>query len=448
MKTPAPRVSYHKKRREVAAHWRERLWTARPASEPARLGLGLLRLVAAVLRDMFETRFDERAASLSYTALLGFAPMLAVVFAVLNALGAHDALEPVLRGFLEPLGAGAEDVTRRLLEVAGKIQMSVLGALGAGLLLYGLGTMMHKIEDACNDIWRVTEGRSLLRRLRNYVAVLMLGPGLLAVSAAMTDMLGNLASVGRFFKMDMSGCETAFRIGPYFLATVAFTALYLGAPNGPVRVRPALIAGLVTGTAWKILGILFSIFVSGSSSYAEIYSVFAALVLFMIWIYAGWFTVLAGASLCYYLQYPSNQPVPRHGRHVSLRVREKLALQTCAVVGERFYRGAGAPDAETLSAELGVPAIVAQEVAGELVASGVLAESSDRRFIPARPFDEARVEDMLDGFRACGEAGALRYERIRVPPGTAHVLKDIEKSVHRELGKMTLKQLSLGSKTA
>jgi len=45
--------------------------------------------------------------------------------------------------------------------------------------------------------------------------------------------------------------------------------------------------------------------VAGSGSYAAIYSVFAAMMLFMIWINAGWLVVLIGASLSYYLQNPS-----------------------------------------------------------------------------------------------------------------------------------------------
>ena len=43
---------------------------------------------------------------------------------------------------------------------------------------------------------------------------------------------------------------------------------------------------------------------ASSSKYAAIYSGFAILVLFMIWLYVSWLVLLFGASVAFYVQHP------------------------------------------------------------------------------------------------------------------------------------------------
>src|SRR4051812_24238575 len=71
----------------------EHIWEGDDKRSPVRrAAMRIVRLTIAVLRDMGEGRFPERAASISYTTLLSFAPLLAVMFSVLKGLGVQDAL--------------------------------------------------------------------------------------------------------------------------------------------------------------------------------------------------------------------------------------------------------------------------------------------------------------------------------------------------------------------
>ena len=49
---------------------------------------------------------------------------------------------------------------------------------------------------------------------------------------------------------------------------------------------------------------LFAVFVATSTRYSAIYSSFAILILFMIWLYVSWLTLLVGASVAFYRQHP------------------------------------------------------------------------------------------------------------------------------------------------
>ena len=436
------------------AHYRrlgEKLWEGDNVrhSHWRRLPIGVLRLTIAVLRDMREGRFDERAASLSYTTLLSFAPLLAVMFSVLKGLGVHDVIEPFLRSFLRPLGPSADDVTQRLVSFVENIQISVLGAVGVALLLWGVVAMMQKIEQAFNDIWRVSETRNMLQRLRDYLSVLMIGPVLLFLSMGMTAALRHANLVAGWLHIDLEGENFGIVFGaiPYLLFMLAFTALYMFMPNTRVRTGPALVAGLLTGIIWKILGKLFGIFVVGSASYAAIYSAFAAMVLFMIWVYAGWMTVLAGAAICYFLQHTSNQSMSRMFRNLSLRVKEKLALQVCVEIGQAFYKHDKPLTVAQLAARLRLPAIAVEDVTDDMVAMDILAETGRDGLclMPSCPFDTTSVEDMLKKLRAADEAGVLQLQKIQGSPAVNTVLKLQDKALHGALGKITLKQLALGS---
>lgn len=228
---------------------REKIWESHARNPALRAMLALLRLVVAVLRDMGEGRFNERAASLSYTTLLSFAPLLAVMFSVLKGFGVRGALEPVLRSFLGPLGKSSEDITQKLIEFAEKIQISLLGTVGVALLLWGVVILMMKIERAFNDIWRVPGSAHLLQRIRDYLSVLLIGPVLLFLSMGMTGAVRHAGFVAAWLHIDLTEAsyDAMFRITPYVLFMFAFTALYMFMPNTRVRPVPAMAAGLVTG---------------------------------------------------------------------------------------------------------------------------------------------------------------------------------------------------------
>lgn len=420
-----------------------------PATVFGRAALKSARLAAAVLRDAGEGRFGQRAASLAYTTLVTFVPLLAIAFSVLKGFGVHDALHMPLRAYLAPLGEGAEEIAGKIIGFVENVKVGVLGAAGSALLLFGVISMMQKMEHAFNDIWRVPRARGFVRRVRDYLVVILFAPLSLFLAVAMTMSLNHIELAWAWLRLDLvdSALENVFSVAPWVLFVLAFAALYAFMPNTRVRAWPALGAGLVTALLWKTLGKLFGLFVAGSATYAAIYSVFAVLVLFMLWVYAGWMVVLLGAAVCYYLQNPSNQPLSRRASRLSLRVKEKIALQLCAEIGREFYTENRGLTAAQLAERLRAPAIAVLEVARDLERQGILALAGEDAgsFIPGRPFDTATVEDLMTAIRASGETGVLMAKKIHGSPAVNAAMKIAEKALHRELGKYTLKQLALGS---
>ena len=84
---------------------------------------GVLRRVArigrypyAVLRDVAGGQINMRATALVFTTVLSLVPLLAFSFIIIRELGGHHAgrdLQPIVLEFFRPVGAGADDMTRR-----------------------------------------------------------------------------------------------------------------------------------------------------------------------------------------------------------------------------------------------------------------------------------------------------------------------------------------------
>lgn len=429
----------------------DNLWEAsfQPGTATGRFALRAARLCVAVARDISEGNYGQRAASLAYTTLVSFVPLLAIAFSVLKGFGVHDALRPSLQAFLSPLGAESADLTDRIIGFVENINVGVLGAVGTAFLIFGVISTLQKTENAFNEIWRVMRGRSFYKRIRDYMAVVLAGPLMMFLSIAMTTTLQHADAAWKWLRLDLvdTAMQNVFEIVPQILFILAFSALYGFMPNARVQPRAALAAGVTITVVWKILGIFFSFFVASSASYAAIYSAFAALVLFMIWVYMGWFTLLAGAAVAYYLQHPTNQGLSRHIKNLSLRVKEKIALQAVYEIGREFYKEGRGITLQTLSGRTHMPAQAVYDVIEDLVDQGLLAATGPAAplFIPGRPFDETTVEDLLKAIRAADETPILRIDRVHGAPVVNALMKIHDKAIHDKLGKYTLKQLSLGS---
>lgn len=420
--------------------------TRRPGHEAATY---VLRLATGVFHDVQTGGLRMRAAALTYLTLLSMVPLLAICFSVLKGFGIHNQLEPFLLDFLQPLGPQGHDVALKIVEFVDNIKVGVLGAVGVVLLIYGVISMMREIEASFNDIWRVRQSRSFVQRTRDYLSVLLIGPLFMSLSVLMTEAFRHASLTQEWLGINVpeGGFDGIAHLIPYALFTLSFTALYMFMPNTTVKFWPALVAGAMTAVMWKLLGWLFGVFVAGSASYAAIYSVFAAIMLLMIWVYNAWLIVLVGASLAYYLQNPSNYRIARYSRVMSWRVREKTALMICGETGHAFYAGDPPPTILDLTRKLGMPAQIVTEVVETLVKSGVIVAvgKGGRQYIPGCPFDTVTVADMLDKIMLAEEVEGFRYNELKAPKQTETALHAADVAVKRELAKFTLKQLSGGS---
>lgn len=407
------------------------------------VAVGVVRGLAGILREAAEGQLTLRAMSLVYTTLLSVVPLLALSFSVLKAFGAHNAVEPLMLGLLEPLGEQGEEITLNVLTFVDNMRVGVLGFVGLLFLVYTVISLVQKIELAFNGIWHVQGMRSLGQRFSNYLSVIMIGP-LLVVSAlgvSATVMSSRLMKTVTAVEPFGSLFAAASSLLPFALIVAAFTFIYVFVPNTRVRLLPAFIGALVAGLLWQGVGWGFAAMVAGSTRFDAIYSGFAIVIMLLIWIYLAWLILLIGSNIAFYIQYPEYIRVRGASLRVSGAMHERLGLDLMAKVGQSFLNGSPAPALDELAHELQVPGRSLAGAARDLQKAGLLVTiaDDDSRYVPGRDLARIEVNEILMALR--GDDDDFLHRRLAGTDAVESLFSRLESTRSDALDSLTLRDL-------
>jgi membrane protein len=435
--------------KSIGAVIREHIWRGDlSAMHPWKAWLTqLLRVLYVVTRDLTDGQLTLRAMSLVYTTLLSLVPLLAVSFSVLKGFGVHNQIEPLLLNFLAPLGPKGAEITGYVIGFVENMRVGVLGSLGLGLLLYTVVSLIQKIEQAFNFTWHTVQDRSVMQRFSNYLSVILVGPVLMFTAVGMTASVKSTAVVQRLASIEPFGTAIKMlsQLVPYLLVIAAFTFMYAFIPNARVRLRSALVGGVIAGVAWEASGWGFATFVASSTRYTAIYSGFAILIMFMTWLYLSWLILLLGASIAFYHQRPERLTAERQELRLSSRLKEKLALLVMFVIGRDHYGDRPTWTMEGLATRLGVPMDAISLVIETLERHGMLTrtDGDPPGYVPPRALETIHVKEVLDAVRSAEEGPFLTPDRLPAELPVDELLSHIDQAVRDALEDRTLKQLAL-----
>ncbi|MGH7890782.1 MAG: YihY/virulence factor BrkB family protein, partial [Thermodesulfobacteriota bacterium] len=342
--------------------------------------INLIRLAYVTLREYRENELALRAMSLVYTTLLSLVPLLAFIISILKAFGVVDnQLEPFLLNFLEPLGEKGIEVTHRITEFIGKINFGVLGVAGLLMLIYTAVSVITKIEDSMNIIWKIRKGRSIARRLSDYITTLIVGPVLLFAAFGITATLSSNTVVSKILDIEPLGTIffTFGKVIPFIFVIIVFTVLYIIIPNTKVHIKSALTGGIAAGIAWHATSWVFHLAVASSTKYAAIYSSLAVLVIFMIWLYLNWLIVLVGAELTFCHQNLKFLTLRTEVFNLSTKLKEKLSLIIMYLIGYNYFYDLGMWTLESLTERLRLPHEPIEEAVNDLTQHNLIIETAD-----------------------------------------------------------------------
>lgn len=405
--------------------------------------LKLFQIGYATIRDLSDKQMSMRAMSLVYTTLITLVPLLALSFSVLKGFGVHNQIEPTLLNLLEPLGQGqSQEVTGRIISFVDNMRVGILGAAGLALLIYMVVSLMQKIEGALNYIWRVGRGRGFATRLADYLTALLVGPILIFMSTGITATLRHpdLITWIQQYAVFGTALDIIGVIIPWFVLAIGFSAIYIFMPNTKVRFVPAFIGGLSAALMWKVMGFLFAAFIANSSSYVAVYAAFATLIILMIWIYLGWFVILIGANIAFYIQNPHH--IRMNQRHFSLSPRLMMLLGiTCvSLIGRSYYKNSKGWSIEELSAELNVPLPIIDRVMDALEVGNIVLHDAQYppAFYPACPLEKTRMKELFEALERAGETGNLTMKKISPPQDVQDLFESMVETRDKQEGNKTI----------
>ena len=415
-----------------------RLWPRGHSTAHAPPWIVAARFAYALLRDFANGDLSMRAMSLVYTTMLAIVPLLAFAFSLLKGLGLHRDLEPVLQGFLAPLGPRATDLSRQVIVFVDNVSGFALGSISILIFLFSALSMAEKVESSFNFVWRVDRPRSFARRFSEYLSFMLVGPLIMSVAMGFTATLSSTTAMTRLREIGVIGemFQALSWFTPYALIIGSFTFLYVFVPNTRVRLKPALIGGVFAGILWAGTGSLFTSFVVSMSRYEAIYAGFAIVLVAMIWLYLSWLILLLGAQLAFYVQHPEYLPLGQRALTASNQTRERLALSTMLLVGRDFEKPGHGWRIESVAAQLRVPRHLLEPVAGALMDAGLLSRTSENRLIPGRDLRRIGIVDILAAVRS-SERDAHHQADDDWNPTVAAVADDVEGAIRSTLGERT-----------
>jgi len=400
-----------------------------------------LRLLYAVVHELAAGQLTMRAMSLIYTTLISLVPLLAVSFSVLKAFGVQGQIEPFLLEFLSPLGPKGEEIGANIIGFINNMNVGVLGAVGLGLLFYTVVSLVQKIEQTFNHIWHIKNSRSFLRRVTDYLSVLMIGPVMVVSALALTASMVSSTFVQYIIAIEPFGTMFYYLtlMIPYVLIIIAFTFMYIFIPNTRVKIGPALTGATVSGILWKTGGMLFASFAAGSTQYDAIYSSFAILITFMIWLYLSWLIFLLGSQIAFYRQHPEYVRPIRGKIELSSRQKEKLALTVMYLIGKYYYQGLTPWTLRTLNTQLEVPSDLLSNTLDNLASNGLILEivDKDTTYIPAKDLDAITLYELINVTR---NANNDTIGSTLVQPEVEDILSGLDQAYTSVLGNKTVRE--------
>lgn len=367
-----------------------------------RVGMSALRLLSAVAWEFRRRLLDARAAGLVYTTLLSLVPFLAVMVSVLKAFGVHQQIEPLLSQALEPLGSSGQEITSRVVGFVSNLKVGVLGIVGVAGLFYTTYSMIDKIEQTFNAIWNVRRGRSWTRKFTDYLSVVLVGPVLIVTAFGLLASIRNHGLVQRILVLEPLGFVLVWiaEYLPYLILWGVFTFFYKFIPHTDVRTWSACVGGAAASVLWGLAGEGFAAFVAGSSKYSAIYSGFAIMILFLLWLYVGWLIILIGAQVAYFHQHPhAYEPhyLWRQGTHA---FRERTALRLLVSMAARTICGKPPASLDDLATDAGVPLPIVEDLVDELRSSGLVGRLEDSKaFVLMTPPHLIGIQSILEILR-------------------------------------------------
>ena len=331
----------------------------------SRLDRSALSPWVRAVRGFHAHRGGVRAASLSYASLLALVPLLAVVLSIskgvlrnqdpqvlLHAIDRFlDYVVPQLRYLSADEAANArQDAFARIQEAINRIDAGALGAFGA-ITLVSVGiSLLSAIERALNDIWAITRGRTLARRVVYYWAGVTLGPIFLFLALGITGSNAVAAVLGH-----LPGGLSArlfWRAAPLVILSTGFTLLYWTMPNTHVPSRAAILGGVTAGTLLQLNNAGGALYFSQVVHYSKVYGGIGAIPVMMIGLYLSWMIVLYGAEVAHAAARPSGPSDAFPRGDVG---RSQVVLEVARAATSSLSRAMAGRRAEELAERLGMP---------------------------------------------------------------------------------------------
>lgn len=274
---------------EHKTHWYKATW-----SKFYREFGFIKRCIYFLAKRSSEDRLAQVAGSLTFTTVLALVPLLTVGLSIFTAFPLFASLQLELQNYFAERLMPAQ-ISNQIFEYLNQFSANAksLTTVGSVALIGTSIITLMTVESEFNSIWRSHKPRPIVQRVLVYWASITLGPILLGLSFSISSYLMSQSVLP--LHTDVFASRWLLDSAPLVLSALAFTALYLYLPNCHVRWRDALAGGSVAALAFEGAKRGFGFYIRQFPTYTAVYGAFAAVPIFLLWVYLSWLIILAGA---------------------------------------------------------------------------------------------------------------------------------------------------------
>lgn len=304
----------------------------------------------------------NRASALTYSTLLAIVPILAILFAIARGFGFSNLVEHQLQGIFGGVNDTTETVLHFVDSYLAQTKSGIFIGVGLIMLLWTVLNLTSNIEHTFNRIWQVKKPRSMYRKITDYFSMFLLLPVLIVVTSGINIFMTTFLREMENYIMLAPFLKFLVGLIPYVLTWGMLTALYIFMPNTKVKLKPALIAGILTGSVFQIFQILYISSQLWVTKYNAIYGSFAAIPLLLLWLQMSWTICLFGVEMSYAVQNVHTYNFDKDTRNISRRYRDFITILILSLITKRFHANGKPYTAAELSRSHHIPINLTRQV--------------------------------------------------------------------------------------
>ncbi len=404
---------------KVTNYLNKEMWMIRSTEMPfcKRALLNTARVLTLTGRFFIRNQCTVKASALTYYTLLSIVPILALIFGFAKGYGYAKVLRRKLYEWMDAY----PDLADKIIEFSDKTLQDAKGGVVAGvgviILIWTAIKLLSNIELSLNGIWGVKRGRTMIRKISDYIAILIICPFLMLTAGSGIVFAASHLN-GFTEKLPFSTAINALinYAVPVVAVWAVFTFIYMAIPNTKVRFRAALPAGFISALVYLVVQSVYVFAQFIVVKYNAIYGSFAALPLFLLWLNLSWMIVLAGSELSFAIQNVKEYEMVPEDHKLSLTQKNIYAMELISRIAVVFRKSEQPLTDEQLSESLEIPIRTVRKVLFEMVAAGLLSEvfmkneNTLRAYQPAMPLEDLTPVKVI---RSLEDLGGIQLENER-----------------------------------
>lgn len=359
-----------------------------------------LRIIVLAARGFSNDKVQLRASALTFYSLLSIIPVAAIAFAIAKGFGLDKNLEKIILDNFDMYQDMLIPILTKARTAIEDTRGGYMAGVGVIILFWSVMSLLEHIESSFNSIWQIRSSRPWYRKFTDYLTIMLIAPVFIVLSSSITIFIGTAlpeymsrAPILEFFKPIIS---FLVRFAPFFITWLTLTILYIIMPNAKVKFVPALISGIVAGTALQVLQWLYIDLQFGIAKLSAIYGSFAAVPLFILWLQSSWLIVLLGAELSFANQNVSQYEFESQSLNISNYQKRALVLLILQMIIRNFVVGEKPVSAEHIANTLRIPVRLARDILQDLSHVNLVSiihenEKKERLYQPALDVNKLTV---------------------------------------------------------